>query len=102
MTDPVGYLEMITLLEHSERVITDSGGLQKEALFMEKPCITVRDTTEWVETVQTGWNTLVMDSPTKLNQDKLNLALNKTPLTHALPNPYGSGDAAEKIVALIS
>jgi UDP-GlcNAc3NAcA epimerase len=57
--DPVGYLEMIWLLDKCDFVITDSGGLQKEAYFFEKPCITLRDETEWVELLECGANTLV-------------------------------------------
>ena len=57
--DPVGYLEMIWLLQHSGLVLTDSGGVQKEAFFFEKFCVTMRDQTEWVELVEVGANELV-------------------------------------------
>ena len=56
--EPVGYLDMIALLDGCTRVLTDSGGLQKEAYFFRKPCITLRDATEWVETIEAGWNRL--------------------------------------------
>lgn len=56
--EPVGYFEMIILLENCKKVITDSGGLQKEAFFMEKQCITLREQTEWIETLQGNWNAL--------------------------------------------
>lgn len=63
MIDPVGYLDLHRLLAESALVFTDSGGLQKEAYFHKKPCITLRDETEWVETVNAGWNRLwTMDS----------------------------------------
>jgi UDP-GlcNAc3NAcA epimerase len=57
--EPVGYLQMVYFLEHCQLVMTDSGGLQKEAFFFEKPCITLRDETEWVELVENGVNVLV-------------------------------------------
>jgi UDP-GlcNAc3NAcA epimerase len=56
--EPVGYLDMMALLDACTQVLTDSGGLQKEAYFFRKPCITLRDATEWVETVEAGWNRL--------------------------------------------
>jgi UDP-GlcNAc3NAcA epimerase len=56
--EPVSYIQMIRLVKMCDLVITDSGGLQKEAFFLKTPCVTVRDETEWVETVQLGWNTL--------------------------------------------
>lgn len=56
--DPVGYLEFISLLLNSKRVVTDSGGVQKEAYILSVPCITIRENTEWVETVNEGWNVL--------------------------------------------
>jgi len=58
LIEPVGYFDLNTLLQHCELVITDSGGLQKEAYFHRKPCITMRDETEWVETIEAGWNRL--------------------------------------------
>lgn len=65
-TDPLGYLEMIYMIEHCQFVITDSGGLQKEAFFFEKNCITLRDETEWVELVEGGFNVLVGSSKEKI------------------------------------
>jgi UDP-GlcNAc3NAcA epimerase len=56
--EPVGYLDMMALVDGCTRVLTDSGGLQKEAYFFRKPCVTLRDATEWVETVEAGWNRL--------------------------------------------
>ncbi len=64
--EPVGYLEMVYLLERCKLVMTDSGGLQKEAFFFKKPCITLRDETEWVELVSNGFNTIVGADKTKI------------------------------------
>ncbi len=89
---PVSYFEMLWLLERCSMVCTDSGGLQKEAYFMGKPCITLRNETEWVELLESGWNVLTgYDSEKIINAfthrfEKLNMPL------------YGDGDAAKKIM----
>lgn len=89
---PVSYLEMILLLKNSSKVLTDSGGLQKEAYFMKKPCITMRDETEWIETLNGNWNIIV-------GTDK-DLIIEKTSVNSfdEQGEYYGDGKAGEKIV----
>jgi UDP-GlcNAc3NAcA epimerase len=69
--DPVSYLEMIMLLKNCKKVLTDSGGLQKEAFFLKKQCVTLRDETEWTETLENNWNFVVGTNP-QLILEKLN------------------------------
>jgi len=95
--DPVGYLEMISLEMHCRKIITDSGGVQKEAFFMNKPCITMRDETEWVETVENGWNIVVGTDKAKILEGILNFVPNKVK-----QNIFGDGHAAEKILKIIN
>ncbi len=94
LSDPLGYLEMQRLLMSSKFVITDSGGLQKEAYLHKIPCLTLRDETEWQETVTSGWNILTNPRENKLvdvlNSFKLDL--------NNYENFYGDGNASQKIV----
>lgn len=93
--DPVGYFDMIRLLEACSLVITDSGGLQKEAFFFKKNCVTMRDQTEWVELIKNGYNVLVGANKNALLTEAKNMLLKKNDFSK---NLYGGGDAGNKIV----
>lgn len=94
--DPVGYLEMVWLIDNCNFVMTDSGGLQKEAYFFEKQCITLRDETEWIELVECGVNTLVgADKEKILEAYKNHTYFNKKELKL---NLYGVGKASNYII----
>ena len=91
--DPLPYFDMQALSMNSKLILTDSGGLQKEAFFHQVPCITLREETEWVETVTSGWNTLAGSDKEKIVSIFNNI---KTP--NKIENLYGTGHAANKIV----
>jgi UDP-N-acetylglucosamine 2-epimerase (non-hydrolysing)/UDP-GlcNAc3NAcA epimerase len=95
LAEPLGYAEFTSLLCGAHAVLTDSGGVQKEAYLAGVSCVTLRANTEWVETVQSGWNTLVdLDARAALQ------ALERTPPAER-PELYGDGHAAERCVAAI-
>ncbi len=89
---PVGYLELTALAAQARVILTDSGGLQKEAYWHGVPCVTLRPSTEWVDTVETGANTLVDDDPERLAE-----AVATARMPGERPQLYGDGHAAEKI-----
>jgi UDP-GlcNAc3NAcA epimerase len=95
LSEPLGYVEFSALLCQARAVLSDSGGVQKEAYLAGVPCITLRANTEWVETVATGWNTLV-----DLDADAALAALER-PRPEQHPQLYGDGHAAERCVAAI-
>jgi len=97
LVDPVGYLEMIELESHARAVLTDSGGVQKEAYFLGRPCITLRDETEWTETLEGGWNTLVGTEP-----ERVHAALDRSPTGPIRLDAFGNGAAAEQVVAVLA
>lgn len=96
LSEPVSYLEMLLLEKNAAAIVTDSGGVQKEAYFAKVPCFTLRDETEWVETVETGWNQLV----NPLEQNLADLISSFEPKDYT-DNLYGDGKAGEKITQII-
>ena len=92
---PLGYLAFTALLVRAQAMLTDSGGVQKEAYLAGIPCVTMRDTTEWVETVEAGWNVLV-----DLDRDAALAALAR-PVPAERPELYGDGRAGERVVAAL-
>ncbi len=94
--DPVGFLDMVRLEKAAQAIVTDSGGVQKEAYWLHTPCVTLRDTTEWGETVDTGWNTMVGTDPVRICQAIRELRI---PAEH--PALYGDAFAAQRVVALL-
>ncbi|MCK9250148.1 MAG: UDP-N-acetylglucosamine 2-epimerase (non-hydrolyzing) [Solirubrobacteraceae bacterium] len=95
LLEPAGPLDFATLLVGADRVLTDSGGVQKEAYLAGVPCVTLRDTTEWTETVEVGWNALV-----DLDADAAVAALAR-PTPTGRPEIFGDGRAGERVVTAI-
>jgi UDP-N-acetylglucosamine 2-epimerase len=93
--EPLGYLDFIYLQSHAEKIITDSGGIQKEAYILKKPCVTLRPETEWLETVESGWN-LLLNPASDIGPDVI--AQFTPPSEH--PAIFGE-NVAEKMVAVI-
>ncbi len=93
--EPLSYLEMVALEKHAKVIITDSGGVQKEAYFHGVPCVTLRDETEWVETVEAGWNTIA-GADSNIIVEAVRRAN-----TGGVIEDYGKGKASDKIVGLL-
>lgn len=93
VSEPLGYLDLLNALGKSKALITDSGGMQKEAYWLQRKCITLRKETEWVETLEGGWNTLLHPG----NEMEINKLLSQTP--NSWKPLYGNGNAAKDIAA---
>jgi UDP-GlcNAc3NAcA epimerase len=98
LVDPLSFLDMIRLEQSAMVILTDSGGVQKEAFFYEVPCVTLRDETEWVETVELGWNKLTGASTDLIVETALSAV---RPSNTELLAPYGNGRASEKILSAL-
>jgi len=92
ITKPVGYLDFLCLQKNAVKILTDSGGIQKEAYLLKIPCITLRDKTEWVETVEDGWNILVGADKEKIIEN-----VNSFNPSNTQNNHFGKGNASKKI-----
>ena len=91
---PAGYFEFLRLILHSSKLLTDSGGAQKQAYFLQKPCITLRPNTEWVETIEGGWNILVDDDQDKIIEAVLHFQPQDTPDLSL----FGNGTSSRRII----
>ena len=97
VVEPVGYLDMIQLTASARAVLTDSGGLQKEAFWLRVPCVTLRDRTEWTETVDSGWNVLAGTDVRRI----VEAARGATPPAER-PDSYGDDRAAERCAEILA
>jgi UDP-N-acetylglucosamine 2-epimerase len=97
LVEPLGYLDLAAAASSARVIVTDSGGLQKEAYWYGVPCVTVRPSTEWVDTVELGANVLVDDDP-----DALVRAVAEARLPEGLPPLYGDGHASERVAAALA
>jgi len=103
LIDPVGYLDFIVLMENSKIILTDSGGVQKEAFLLGVPCVTLRYNTEWIETVELGCNFLV-GANEKIITETIKVLIKNDRLKEKIkfsPNPFGDGTASQRILTII-
>jgi len=105
LIEPVSYLENINLIKKANLILTDSGGMQKEAFWLKTPCITLRENTEWIETVQIGANYLAGSNTEQIVKTAEKIIENKEEFCkklEKLPNPFGDGCASQKILKIIT
>jgi UDP-N-acetylglucosamine 2-epimerase len=99
LIEPVSYLNMIKLMSHARMILTDSGGVQREAYWLRTPCLVLREETEWVETVNTGWNLLVGTDTKKIVEGMKRLEGSKP--REKRRELFGDGKASEQIVQIL-
>lgn len=98
LVKPLGFLDFIKLMNHAKMILTDSGGVQKEAYILKVPCVTLRENTEWIETIKDGWNVLVGS-----NKEKIIKTVNGfMPSVQEHCNRFGDGSASNRIAAAIN
>ena len=97
--DPIGYFDMICLEINAKKIVTDSGGIQKEAYFNKVPCVTLRENTEWIETIEEGANKLVGVNPKKIKEAINNFYPKEQNYSKSL---YGDGRTSEKIIKILN
>jgi len=95
--EPLGYIEFLKLMSHARKIVTDSGGIQKEAYILKVPCITLRERTEWIETVEDNWNILV-----GADKEKITEAIRVFEPASEQRDIFGNGRAATSICQIIS
>jgi UDP-N-acetylglucosamine 2-epimerase len=97
ITKPLGFFEFIKLMNHAKMILTDSGGIQKEAYVLQVPCITLRENTEWIETVEDRWNVLVGTDKRRIIEEVSSFS----PSLNTHRNRFGNGNAGTKIVSIL-
>lgn len=97
LTKPLGFFEFIKLMNHAKIILTDSGGVQKEAYILKVPCITLRENTEWIETVEDGWNVLVGSDKNKI----ISIVNSFNPSLTNHCNRFGNGSSSAEIVSIL-